>query len=113
MKLNKLLCIMCITLCLFITSYVFAANNNTTTGSTPSLVTKINSAFTRIQGYLKKISTPIAGVCIASGIIIRKLSFGDEKKMITGKRIIINSVVGYAAIQLLDLIIKFIEAVIK
>ena len=80
---------------------------------TPSLVTKINSAFTRIQGYLKKISTPIAGVCIASGIIIRKLSFGDEKKMITGKRIIINSVVGYAAIQLLDLIIKFIEAVIK
>ena len=113
MKLNKLLCITCITLCLFITSYVFAANNNTTTGSTPSLVTKINSAFTRIQGYLKKISTPIAGVCIASGIIIRKLSFGDEKKMITGKRIIINSVVGYAAIQLLDLIIKFIEAVIK
>ena len=113
MKLNKLLCITCITLCLFITSYVFAANNNTTTGSTPSLVTKINSAFTRIQGYLKKISTPIAGVCIASGIIIRKLSFGDEKKMITGKRIITNSVVGYAAIQLLDLIIKFIEAVIK
>ena len=50
MKLNKLLCIMCITLCLFITSCVFAANNNTTTGSTPSLVTKINSAFTRIQG---------------------------------------------------------------
>ena len=74
MKLNKLLCIMCITLCLFITSCVFAANNNTTTGSTPSLV---------------------------------------KKKMITGKRIIINSVVGYAAIQLLDLIIKFIEAVIK
>lgn len=113
MKSNKLLCILCITMCFILTSCVFAANNNTTTGSTPSLVTKINSAFTRIQSYLKKISTPIAGVCIASGIIIRKLSFGDEKKMVIGKRIITNAVIGYAAIQLLDLIIKFIEAVVK
>ena len=70
-------------------------------------------AFTKIQGYLKKLSTPIAGVCLASGILIRKLSFGDEKKMIMGKRIIVNTIVGYAAIQLLDLIIKFIEAVVK
>ena len=46
--------------------------------STPTLVTKINSAFTKIQGYLEKIATPIAGVCIASGFLIRKLSLGDE-----------------------------------
>ncbi len=81
--------------------------------STPSLVNKINSAFTRIQSYLEKIATPIAAVCIISGILIRKLSFGDSQKMIMGKRIIINAIVGYAAIELIDLIIKFIEAVIK
>jgi hypothetical protein len=101
---------MCITLCAFCLSSVYAAN---TTSSTPSLVTKINSAFTKIQGYLKKISTPIAGVCLSSGILIRKLSFGDERKMVIGKRIISNTVVGYAAIQLMDVIIKFIEAVVK
>ena len=30
-----------------------------------------------------------------------------------GKKVITNTVVGYAAIQLLDLIIKFIESVVK
>lgn len=113
MKIKIIMCILCITYCICSTSSVFAASTNTTSSSTPSLVTKINSAFTKIQSYLKKISTPIAGVCIASGIIIRKLSFGDEKKMVMGKRMITNAVVGYAAIQLLDLIIKFIEAVVK
>ena len=33
--------------------------------------------------------------------------------MIMGKRIIINSIVGYAGIRLLDIIIKFIETVVK
>lgn len=107
MKFKILLCIVWITLALFMTCRVYAAS------STPSLVTKINSAFTKIQGYLEKIATPIAGVCLASGILIRKLSFGDEHRMIMGKKIIINSIVGYASIRLLDLIIKFIETVVK
>jgi len=107
MKRRVILCIVLITISIFLSQEVFAAT------STPSLVTKINSAFTKIKGYLEKISTPIAGVCIASGILIRKLSFGDEQKMIMGKKIIINSVIGYAAIQMLDIIIKFIETVIK
>ena len=83
------------------------------TSTTPTLVNKINSAFKRIKEYIEKISIPIAGVCIASGFLIRKLSFGDEKKMILGKNIIINSIIGYAAIQSLDLIIKFVDTVIK
>ena len=107
MKLKVLMCIVWISLCVIFACNVHAAS------STPSLVTKINSAFTKIQGYLEKISTPIAGVCICSGILIRKLSFGDEQKMIMGKKIIINSIVGYAGIRLLDLIIKFIETVVK
>lgn len=107
MKLKFCLCIMCITLCLIFISQVYAAT------TTPSLVTKINSAFTKIKSYLIKISTPIAGVCIISGILVRKLSFGDERKMITGKRIITNTIIGYASIQLIDVIIKFIEAVVK
>lgn len=107
MKIRYLMCIMWITFSLFLISSVFAAS------STPSLVTKINSAFTKILGYLEKISTPIASVCIVSGILIRKLSFGDEYKMMIGKKIIVNSIVGYASIRLIDLIIKFIETVVK
>lgn len=106
MKIKILMCILWISTSIIFSNLVYAAT------STPSLVTKINSAFTKIQGYLEKIATPIAGVCLASGILIRKLSFGDEQKMITGKKIIVNTIIGYASIRLLDLI-KFIETVVK
>ena len=101
MKIKILMCILWISTSIIFSNLVYAAT------STPSLVTKINSAFTKIQGYLEKIATPIAGVCLASGILIRKLSFGDEQKMI------VNTIIGYASIRLLDLIIKFIETVVK
>lgn len=78
----------------------------------PTLVTKINSAFKKILSYLEKMSTPIAGVTIATGVIMRKLSFGDEEKMVKGKKVIVNAIIGYAMIMSIDLIIKFIEALI-
>ena len=87
------------------TNIVFAA-------TTPTLVTKLNTALKKILEYLEKLSTPAAGVAIATGVMIRKLSFGDEEKMIIGKRTIINAVVGYLIIQLIDLIIKFIEGLV-
>lgn len=78
----------------------------------PTLVTKLNSAFKKIQGYLIKLSTPIAGIAIASGVLMRKLSFGDDEKMMKGKKVIINAIVGYAIILSIDLIIKFIDGLI-
>lgn len=90
---------------IFSTSCVFAA-------TTPTLVTKLNTALKNILSYLKKLATPAAGVAIATGVMIRKLSFGDEEKMIIGKRVIVNSIVGYLIIQLIDLIIKFIEGIV-
>ena len=89
---------------ILISNYVYGAD--------PTLVTKINSAFKKILTYLQKISTPIAGVTIATGVIMRKLSFGDDEKMIKGKKVIINAIIGYAIIISIDLIIKFIEALI-
>lgn len=78
----------------------------------PTLVTKINSALKKIQGYLVKISLPAAGVAIASGVLIRKFSFGNEEKMAMGKKIIVNAIVGYAIVISIDLILKFVDAVI-
>ncbi len=80
--------------------------------SDPTLVTKVNTAFKKIQGYLEKLATPIAGVAIASGVLMRKLSFGDDEKMIKGKKIIVNAIVGYAIILSIDLIIKFVDGLI-
>ena len=94
-----------VVLMLISTNIVFAA-------TTPTLVTKLNTALKKILEYLEKLSTPAAGVAIATGVMIRKLSFGDEEKMVIGKRVIINSIVGYLIIQLIDLIIKFIEGIV-
>ncbi len=80
--------------------------------SDPTLVNKINSAFKKIQGYLEKISLPAAGVAIASGVLIRKFSFGNEEKMVIGKKMIVNAILGYAIILSIDLILKFVDALI-
>ncbi len=78
----------------------------------PTLVTKINSALKKIQGYLIKFSTPAAGVAIASGVLMRKFSFGNEEKMAIGKKIIVNAIIGYAIVLSIDLIIKFVDTLI-
>lgn len=87
------------------TNYVYCAAD-------PTLVTKINSALKKIQGYLVKFATPAAGVAIASGVLMRKFSFGNEEKMNIGKKVIINAIIGYAIVLSIDLIIKFVDALI-
>lgn len=91
--------------CILIFSNIYSATD-------PTLVTKINSALKKIQGYLVKFSTPAAGVAIASGVLMRKFSFGNEEKMVMGKKVIINAIVGYAIVLSIDLIIKFVDALV-
>lgn len=87
------------------TSIIYGATN-------PTLVTKLNTAMKKILGYLETLATPIAGVAIATGVLMRKLSFGDDEKMIKGKKVIVNAIVGYAIIISIDLIIKFVESLL-
>ena len=87
------------------TSIIYGATN-------PTLVTKLNTAMKKILGYLETLATPVAGVAIATGVLMRKLSFGDDEKMAKGKKIIINAIVGYGIILSIDLIIKFIESLL-
>lgn len=105
MKRYKRIYVMLILMICIISNNVFAA-------TTPTLITKLNTALKNILTYIEKLATPAAGVAIATGVMIRKLSFGDEEKMIIGKRTIINAIVGYLIIQLIDLIIKFIEGIV-
>lgn len=80
--------------------------------SDPTLVNKINSALKKLQAYLVKFATPAAGVAIASGVLMRKFSFGNEEKMAIGKKVIINAIIGYAIVLSIDLILKFIDSLV-
>lgn len=78
----------------------------------PKLVNKIIDVFENIQSYIVAIATPVAAVAIGSGFLMQKFSFGDEERIRTGKKLIRTSIVSYAFILTLDLIISLIKSLI-
>ena len=103
--------IVLITLVLLVVSNMILSSVYAATG-TPTLVNKLNTILKKIKEYMVKLAGPAAALSIATGVMIRKLSFGDEEKMIIGKRVIINAIFCYFIILLVDLIVKFIEALV-
>ena len=79
----------------------------------PKLVSKVNSAFENIEGWILKLSTPAAAVAVGTGIFMKKFSFGDEEKIRTGKKIIKGSLFSYAFILAIDLILSAIKSLIS
>lgn len=79
----------------------------------PQLVSKINSAFESIEGWILKLSTPAAAVAVGTGVFMKKFSFGDEEKIRTGKKIIKGSLFSYAFILAIDLILSAIKSLIS
>lgn len=106
----KKIIIFCIVL---MSLFVFISTIYGATATAPTLVNKLNSALKKIQSYLVKIAAPAAGVAIATGVLMRKLSFGDEEKMIKGKKVITNAIICYGIVISIDLIIKFVDSVLK
>lgn len=76
----------------------------------PKLVSTLNSAFETIEGWLIKISTPAAAVAIGVGILMKKFSFGDEERIVSGKKLIRSTLFSYAFILSVDLVLKAIES---
>ena len=79
----------------------------------PKLVSKLNSAFSNIEGWLIKLATPAAAVAVGTGIFIKKFSFGDEERMRVGKKLIRTSLFSYAFILAIDLILSAIKSLIN
>lgn len=102
-KITAVMVVTVIVICMFSTVYG---------ATTPTLVNKLNSILKKIKEYMVKLAGPAAALAIATGVMIRKLSFGDEEKMVIGKRVIINAIFCYFIILLVDLIVKFIEALV-
>lgn len=79
----------------------------------PKLVTKLNSAFSDIEKWLIKLSTPAAAVAVGTGVFMKKFSFGDEEKIRTGKKIIKSSLFSYGFILAIDLILSAIKSLVS
>ena len=66
---------------LFFSNNVFAAD--------PKLISKLDSAFQKIEDWLIKLATPAAAVAVGTGIFMKKFSFGDEERIRTGKKLFV------------------------
>lgn len=94
---------------IFIIIFSFLFFNNPVFAADPKLVTKINNAFEKIEGWLIKLSTPAAAIAITTGIFIKKFSFGDEERIRIGKKLIRSSIFSYIFLLLLDLFLSTIQ----
>ena len=94
---------------LFIIIILLFIFSNNTYAADPKLVTKINTAFQKVENWLLKLSTPAAAVSIGTGIFIKKFSFGDEERMRIGKKLVRTTLFSYIFILLLDLILTTIQ----
>ncbi len=80
--------------------------------TTPTIVTRFNNAFIKIEGWLFKLATPAAAVAVGTGIFMKKFSFGDEERIRIAKKIIRGSLFSYAFILTIDLILSAIETLV-
>lgn len=109
MKNKKIFYIIFIILFTIILSYSFCPY---TYGAEPKLVKTINKAFEQIKNWALKIATPAAAVAVATGIFMKKFSFGDEERIRIGKKLVRSSLFSYAFILAIDLILSAIESLI-
>ena len=78
----------------------------------PKIVTKLNSAFTKIKGWILKLATPAAAVAVGTGIFMKKFSFGDEERLRIGEKLIRGSLFSYGFILATDIILAAIKSLI-
>ena len=99
----KIYFIIVISILLLLTTY------NSSFAAYPQLVTKLNAAFGKIETWLISLSTPAAAVAVATGVFMKKFSFGDDERMRTGKKLIRTALFSYALILVLDLLLSTIH----
>ena len=81
--------------------------------SDPKIVSKLQSGFEDIEGWIVKLATPAAAVAVGTGIFMKKFSFGDEERIRVGKKLIRNSLFSYGFLMAIDLILAAIKSIIS
>lgn len=97
---------------LFLTLILIFSFYSSSLAAYPKLINTLLNAFDRMKEYLIAIATPAAAISVASGFLIQKFSFGDEERIRKGKKLIRTSLVSYAFILTLDLIISLIQTLV-
>lgn len=87
--------------------------SSTSFAADPKLVTTLTGAFTKLEGYIVKIATSFAAVAVATGLLMRKFSLGDEKKIYRANNLIKGSITSYVLIICIDLILSLITTVLS
>ena len=79
--------------------------------STAKIVTRVDKALSTISKWIVKISTPTAAVAIGSGLLMKKFSFGDEDRILAGKKLIRNTIFSYSFVLVIDLVLDAIKSI--
>ena len=93
---------------LFIIIFIFAFSN-ISFAAYPKLINTLNNAFEKIENWLISLATPAAAVAVGVGVFMKKVSFGDDERMRTGKKLIRTAFVSYGLILIIDLVLSTIQ----
>ncbi len=93
--------------------YTLFLNSVSYAGANPAFVQTTAQAFEKIQKYIVRISTPISAVSLGVGFLMRKFSFGEEERIRTAKKIIRGTLVSYALILSVDLILELVKTLLR
>lgn len=78
----------------------------------PTIVRNLYSALDSIKDWIIKLATPAAAVAVGTGIFITKFSFGDDEKIIKGKKLVRTTIFSYGFIVGIDLILKAVNSLV-
>lgn len=95
---------------MIITILILAVVSSTCFAGDPKLITKLDKNLDTIKSWIIRIATPAAAVAIGAGVMMKKFSFGDEERIVQGKKLIKSTLFSYAFILSVDLVLKAIQS---
>jgi len=98
---------------LFLVIILISTSNSYSLASTPKFVNKLQKAFEDIESWFMKLATPAAAVAVGVGLFMKKFSFGDEERIRMSKKIIRGTLISYALLLMIDLILSAIESIVS
>ena len=93
--------------------FLIFAQFNSIFAFAPKIINKLNSSFNDIEKWCIKLATPAAAVSLAVGLFIKKFSFGDEERVRISKKIIRATLISYALLLAIDLVLAAIKSLVS
>lgn len=100
-------------LILIVVFTIIILNTTSYAGANPAFVQTTSQAFEKIQKYIVRIATPISAVSLGVGLLMRKFSFGEEERIRTAKKVIRGTLISYALILSVDLILELVKTILR